>query len=309
MVTNAMTNELITEGLSGIIPPLATPFNRRGGLDEGGFRANLARYTGAGLSGVLTSGTTGEAAFLTEDERLWLVDLARPIIKAPQILIAGTGLESTARTLKLSREAIARGADAVLILPPAYYKSAMKPEILERHFLAVADGARRPVLIYSIPQCTGFAMDAAMLGRLSRHPNIPGMKESSGNLDFVRAVLSKARKGFRLMIGSAAALRAGFELGAAGAVLSQANFDPLICVAAYEALARGDSRAAENLTKRLAIMMERITGPFGVAGIKAALDLSGYHGGPPRAPLMEVSPANRRKIAAALKEARAGLDV
>ncbi len=303
-----MTNQEIVEHLSGLIPPAATPFTRRGGIDEGALRHNLGRYIEAGVSGVLVAGSSGEAPYLTVEERLRLVEVARSIVKAPALLLAGTGLEGTAQTLDLSREAIARGADAVLVLPPDYYKSAMRPEVLETHFRKLADGIRRALLIYSIPQFTGFAMDLGMIGRLSRHPNIAGMKESSGNLDFLRAVRDKARRSFRLLIGSALCLAAGLELGAKGAILSQANFEPQVCLGIYEAVRRGDKVTAEKLGKRLAMLAHSITAPYGPAGIKAAMDLMGYRGGDPRPPLIPISAVNRKKIGAALKQARAGLD-
>jgi 4-hydroxy-2-oxoglutarate aldolase len=303
-----MTNAEIIERLSGFIFPVTTPFNRRGGIDAGALRQNISRYVNAGASGLLVAGSTGETPYLTEEERLRLVEAARGVVKAPALLMAGTGLEATAQTLRLSREAIARGADAVLVLPPDYYKSAMQPALLETHFRKVADGIRRPLLIYSIPQFTGFAMDPAMIGRLSRHPNIPGMKESSGNFDFLRALRAKAQPKFRLLMGSALSLAAGLELGASGAILSQADFEPQICLGVYEAFRRGDRAAAEKLGKRLAILVRDITAPYGIAGIKAAMDLAGYRGGKPRPPLMPVNTATRNKIAAALKKARAGLD-
>lgn len=303
-----MTNEQIIEQLEGVIPPIATPFNRRGGIDEGALRENLLQYAGTDLAGVLVAGSTGEAAYLTDAERLRLVEIARGVIKPPQLLMAGTGVESTVQTVKLSREAIARGADAVLVLPPCYYKPAMCPAVLETHFRVVADALRRPLLIYSIPQFTGFAMDPAMLGRLSRHPNICGIKESSGQLDLDRAILRKSMKGFRVFIGSALSLPAAFELGACGAILSQANFEPQMCIGLYEAYCRKDKQTTAKLRDRLGILAREVTGPFGIPGIKYALDLLGYRGGIPRPPLLPLAPGDRRKIAAALKRARAGLD-
>lgn len=304
-----MTSKQIADRLTGVIPPVVTPFNRRGDIDDGAFRANLERYAASDLSGVLVAGSTGEAAFLTEAERLRLVDLARQIVRPPRLLIAGTGLESTAQTLKLSREAIARGADAVLLLPPAYYKPAMRPPLLEAHFRAVGDSVRRPVMIYSIPQFTGFAMEAAMLARLSRHANIHGIKESSGNFEFDRAILGQVSKRFRVMIGSALVLPDAFELGASGAILSQSTFEPQICSGLYQAWRRGDREMAADLQRRLRILAERITGPYSVPGVKHAMDLSGYCGGSPRQPFLPLLPAARKQIAAALKEARDGLTV
>jgi 4-hydroxy-2-oxoglutarate aldolase len=303
-----MTNTEIIEHLSGLIPPAATPFNRRGGIDEGALRHNLGRYTEAGVSGVLVAGSTGEAPFLGEMERLRIIEVARGAVKPPALLLAGTGLQGTAQTVRLSREAIARGADAVLVLPPDYYKAAMRPEVLQKHFQTIADGIRRPLLIYSIPQFTGFAMDPAMIGRLSGHPNIVGIKESSGNLDFFRAVREKTRRSFRLFMGHGLHLTGGLELGATGAILAQANFEPQICFGVYEAFRRGDSPTTEALAKRLAILAQNITAPYGIPGIKAAMDLAGYRGGDPRPPLMPVSAAARKKIEMALKEARAGLN-
>src|SRR5208337_3683363 len=205
-------NEVI-KNLKGVICPVVTPFNRRGDVDEGFFRENLSRITGIGLAGVLVAGSTGEAPYLAERERLRLVEVAREIVKPPEILMAGTGLESTTATLKLSREAVARGADALLVLTPNYYKPRMDSDALVAHYRAAGAGVTRPVMIYSIPQFTGLEIDPATIAKLSRLPNVVGLKESSGKLDFVSAVLRKVRPGFRVLVGSAAilydALRAG----------------------------------------------------------------------------------------------------
>ncbi|MGH9354920.1 MAG: dihydrodipicolinate synthase family protein [Terriglobia bacterium] len=304
-----MTYKEIVARLEGAFPPVTTPFNRRGGIDEKGFRANMQRYAGSGLNGVVVAGSTGEAPYLTESERLRLVELAREVIQPPQLLIAGTGLESTAQTLRLSREAVARGADALLVLPPVYYKSLMKPEIIETHFRAVADGLKRPVLLYSIPQCSGLQMDVEMIGRLSRHPNIPGLKESSGNLDFVRAILGKVKKNFRLLMGAGSGFAAALEAGAAGGILVQCCFEPQLCMGLYGAFRHGDVAAVERLQGLLRILVSEISIPYGIPGAKAALDLTGYAGGDPRPPLLPASPAMQRKIASALRRVRAKLEV
>src|SRR5437660_427960 len=197
-----MTSKQILAQLKGIFPPVVTPFDRRGEVDEGRFRENLRKYAGVGLGGIVVTGSTGEAPYLTERERLRLVELAREIVKPPEVMIVGTGLESTRETLRLSREVIARGADALLVVTPNYYKSKMDATALSAHYRALADGVRRPVLIYSIPQFTGVHIDAATIGVLSRHPNIAGLKESSGNLAFVREVLRKVKPSFRVLVGS-----------------------------------------------------------------------------------------------------------
>ncbi len=303
-----VTRKDIIDNLRGIFLPIVTPFNRRGGIDEGCFRENLRRYVEAGLAGILVAGSTGEAPYLAERERLRLVQLARELVRPPQLLIAGTGLESTRATIFLSREAIARGADVVLVLTPNYFKSRMDSAALTAHYRAVADAVRRPVEIYSIPQFTGIYIDVGTIARLSRHPNIVGLKESSGNLTFVRAVLRKVRPAFRVLVGSGVIILEGLRAGAAGGVLGQAGFVPELCVGLHEAFRHGQMRVARSLQQRLALLVEKIHVPYGVAGVKAALDLCGYHGGTPRAPLLSLDTAGRRAVAAAIKEARLGLE-
>ena len=304
-----MTRDQIIENLEGIFAPVVTPFNRRGDVDEGFFRENLSRNAGSGLAGVLVSGSSGEAPYLTESERLRLVEIARQVVKPPEILLVGTGLEGTQATLRLSREAVARGADALLVLTPNYYKPRMDAGALVAHYRAVAAGLARPVLVYSIPQFTGLSVDPTTLGKLSRLPNVVGLKESSGKLDYVRDVLRKVRPGFRVLVGSAAILYDALRAGAVGGVLSQADFVPALCVGLYEAFLYRRAREARALQQRLFPLAEKVSAPYGVAGIKAALDLSGYHGGVPRPPLLPISAQARKQIAAALREGCEGLDL
>ena len=304
-----MTRNEVLKNLEGVICPVVTPFNRRGDVDEGFFRENLSRISGIGLAGILVAGSTGEAPFLTENERLRLVEVAREVVRAPEILMVGTGLESTKATLQLSREAVARGADALLVLTPNYYKPRMDSAALVAHYRSVAAGVTRPVLIYCIPQFTGLEVDVATIARLSRLPNVVGLKDSSGNLDFVRAVLRKVRPGFRVLVGAVSIFYEALCAGAVGGVLGQSHFSPALCVGLYEAFLHNRGKEARNLQERLLPLAQKIAIPYGVAGIKAALDLCGCHGGTPRLPLLPVSAQARKQIAAALHEANAGLTV
>jgi 4-hydroxy-2-oxoglutarate aldolase len=304
-----MTREQITKNLRGVIAPVVTPFNRRGDVDEGLFRENLGRYVGSGLAGILVAGSTGEAPYLAETERLRLVEIAREIVKPPELLLAGTGLEGTEATLRLSREAVARGADALLVLTPSYYKARMGSQALVVHYRVVAAGVTRPVVVYSIPQFTGLCIDPETVGKLSRLPNVVGLKESSGKLGFVRAILRKVRPDFRVLVGTVAIFHDSLRAGAVGGVLAQADFAPTLCVALYDAFLHRRAREARELQQRLLPLAQKIDIPYGVAGIKAALDLCGYHGGAPRLPLLPVSVQAKKEIAAALRESRAGLDL
>jgi 4-hydroxy-2-oxoglutarate aldolase len=308
-----MTHKEIVANLMGIFPPVVTPFNKRGDIDEGQFCENLRRYAGVGLSGIVVAGSTGEAPYLAERERLRLAELARDIVRPPELLIAGTGLECTRETVRLSREAVARGADAVLVLTPNYFKSRMNSALLVSHFRAVADSLRRPVIIYNIPQFTGVRMEPSAIALLSRHQNVVGLKESSGDLKYFRSILRAVKQNghpeFRVLSGAASIMLDALRAGAAGGVLGQANFAPELCVSLYEAFRQGRRKAAMELQQRLMPLVHRISILFGVSGIKAALDLCGYHGGPLRSPLVALSAANRRIVAGAIREAHAGLDL
>jgi len=304
-----MTRDKVLKSLNGVICPVITPFNRRGGVDEGAFRENLDQLTGIGLTGILVAGSTGEAPYLGEGERLRLVEIARQAIKAPEILLVGTGLESTTATLKLSREVVARGADALLVLTPNYYKSRMDAPALVAYYRTVAAGVTRPVLIYSIPQFTGLTVDAPTIGKLSRLPNVVGLKESSGKLDYVKAVLGQVSRGFRVLVGAPSIFYDALCEGAVGGVLGVANYAPALCVGLHQAFLHRNAAGARDLQQRLELLGQKIQGPHGVAGIKAAIDLSGAHGGVPRPPLLPVSGQAKRQIAMALREANAGLAV
>ena len=296
-----MTSKEVVEHLRGVFVPTVTPFNRRGGIDEAGFRSNIRRYVKQGFNGILVAGSTGEGPYLTERERMRLVELARPLIPAPQLLLVGTGVETTSQTIHLSREAVKRGADALLVLTPGYFKNRMDSVALTAYFSAVGDAVRRPVMIYSIPQFTGIHIDPATIAKLSRHGNIVGLKESSGNMEFLREVLKKSKAGFHVLAGSALIMLDAFQAGASGAVLGPANYIPDLCLEIYKLYGRGELEAAQQLQQRIIPLVQDVNVRAGIPGIKYALDLCGYSGGKPRGPLMPLRPAEERKVAAALR--------
>jgi 4-hydroxy-2-oxoglutarate aldolase len=304
-----MTRKQIITNLKGVFPPVVTPFNRKGDVDLGLFRENLQRYMGVGLSGIVIAGSTGEAPYLTEQERLKLITAARDLVRPPDLLIASTGLESTLLTVRLSREAVARGADALLVITPNYFKARMDSAALLGYYRAVADAVRRPVIMYNIPQFTGIRMTPETIAALSRHPNIAGLKESSGDLTYVRKILRSVRQGFRVFIGSPAIFLDALRAGAAGGVLGQADYAPELVVALYDAFQKSQMKLARDLQQRLTFLAQNIAVPFGVAGVKAAVETRGYHGGAPRPPLTPVGTEGRRRIAEAIREAMRGLAV
>ena len=223
--------------LQGIIPALTTPFDDRGALALDRLRENIARYNRTGLSGYLAVGSTGESVLLDRAEFEKVLAASARNSGAGTRLIAGTGVDSTAETISRTEVAAKLGYDFALVCTPYFFKPMMKPEVLVEHYRRVADASRIPILLYSVPQFTGIAIEADLAARLAEHPNIAGMKDSSGNVDRVGAILASVPETFQLMTGSATTVYPSMQLGAKGAILALADFLPELCVALHAAAA------------------------------------------------------------------------
>jgi dihydrodipicolinate synthase/N-acetylneuraminate lyase len=188
----------------------------------------------------------------------------------------------------------------------------MNSDLLVSHFRSIADAVRRPIIIYNIPQFTGVRMEPSALATLSRHENIAGLKESSGDLKYLRSILSAIKRNgnpaFRVLCGSAVIQLDALRAGAAGGVLGQADFVPELCVGLYESFQQGRMKTAKTFQHRLIPLAQIISVQYGVAGIKAAADYCGYHGGAVRPPLKPLQASDRHVVINAVRGARAGLD-
>jgi len=293
--------------LKGIFPPLVTPFSEDGALDLPAFEANLDRYLAFDLAGYLVLGSNGEAQSLAEAEKLLLVEAARRRSNGRTIL-AGTGLESTQATIELTRKAADAGADAALVLTPHYYRTQMTLDVLRRHFEAVAEASPIPVLLYTVPQFTGLPCPPELPAALAAHPGIAGMKDSSGDVALLGRILGSVPSAFAVLCGSAPVLYPALSLGAAGGILAVACCAPRPVAALYRAMERGDHRAARRLQLALSPLAAAVTSGYGVAGLKAAMDVAGFRGGAPRRPLQPVHPAARADIYPLLERAEAAVD-
>jgi 4-hydroxy-2-oxoglutarate aldolase len=288
--------------LAGILPPLVTPFRADGGLDLAAFEANLESYSAFDLGGYLVLGSNGEAAALEEDEKLTLVAAARRLAGS-RLLLAGTGLESTRATVAFTRRVADLGADAALVLTPHYYKAQMSHEALRLHFERVADASRIPVLLYSVPSFTGLPFPPSLAASIAGHPNIAGMKESSGDLGLLGRIVSSVPASFVVACGSAPVVYPALCLGAVAGILAVACCAPGPAVALYRAFQSGDHARARRLQAALTPLAIAVTAAWGVAGLKAAMDTAGFRGGFVRAPLLPVPPAAREELAAVLAQA------
>lgn len=285
--------------VKGILPPVVTPFRADGGLDVAAFEANLEAYAAVGVAGYLVLGSNGEAGSLDEDERLVLVRVARARAGA-RLLLAGTGLESTRATLAFTRRAADAGADGALVLTPHYYRAQMTAEALRRHFEAVADASPIPVWLYSVPQFTGLPFPPALAEALSAHPNVAGMKESSGDLTLLGRIVDAVPPTFAVVCGSAPVLYPALCLGAAAGILAVACCAPRAAVALEAAFRRGDHARARALQRALTPLATAVGPTYGVAGLKVAMDLVGWRGGEPRAPLLPAPARARDELRALL---------
>jgi 4-hydroxy-2-oxoglutarate aldolase len=289
-----------------VFTPLVTPFRPDGSVDTVAFESNLELYAQQDLAGALVLGSNGEAGSLDEGEKLALVGIARAHLDQ-RLLLVGVGLESTRATIGLAKKVADQGADAALVLTPHYYKARMTTEALTAHFEAVADASPIPVLLYSVPAFTGITWPAGLAETLAAHPNIAGIKESSGDLGLMGRLCASAPPTFAVASGSAPTFYAALCVGASAGVLAASCCAPGPVAALYRAHEAGDHARARSLQRAIMPLAVAVTAGHGVAGLKAAMDAAGFRGGAVRAPLLPVGEAARRDLVELLARAATAL--
>ncbi|MGA3103301.1 MAG: dihydrodipicolinate synthase family protein [Terriglobales bacterium] len=372
--------------LSGIFPPITTPFYPDGEVYYKKIESNVERYSRTPVAGIVIQGSTGEAILLSDQERRDVLKAALSAAAPNKVMIAGTGIESAHETLRLTEYAAELGYDAAMVRTPHYYKKQMAPANLLAFYRTVADRSALPIIIYNFPQATGYDMPAEVVIELAGHPNIVAIKESSGNLDKVKAIVEgtrhikrqvtvtdtfeavtprmlkaavaesekqsrelvsiaaltdssaltkssdtmerrpsspvqgkpaveavskpsssavtvvgnlKTRKkevGFQVMVGAAHQLEPSLALGAVGAILAFAVPAPMACYEIYAALKDGDAALAREKQDRVKLAAQRVVGDLGVPGVKYAMDLNGYYGGPARLPFLPLTGEQKVEI-------------
>ncbi|MDH7513166.1 MAG: dihydrodipicolinate synthase family protein [Clostridiales bacterium] len=281
--------------LSGVFAALTTPFaGEKVALDKLG--ENLLKYNQTGLAGYVVLGSTGEAVFLSDKEGEELVIEARKKAPPSKKIIVGTSRESTRATIEFTNRIAGLGADAALIKPPYYYKSMMTHEVLKRYYFSIADRVGIPVLIYNFPQNTGIPISPPLLVELSGHPNIAGIKDSSGNLSNLAESLPLLPEKFSFFMGHGSILLAGLVMGACGGILAMAAAIPDLCVKLYSLFVEGKNAEAKKLQLDLVPLNKLLTQTLGIPAIKHALDLRGFYGGPPRPPLLPLEEKEKQDV-------------
>jgi len=337
--------------LHGIFPPITTPFYPDGNLYFKKLEANVERYSKTPVAGLVALGSTGEAIFLSDQERRDVLKSTREAAAPNKVLIAGTGIESAVETLRLTEYAAELGYDVAMVRTPHYYKKQMQPANILAFYRTVADRSPLPVIIYNFPQATGYDIPVESVIELAEHPNLIGMKESSGDVEKVHRMvegtqhvkrtatvtetfdavtprmlkaanqsngqggelvqvgtLAGAAKqsssavsvvaglrtrqkevGFQVLVGAAQKFDPSLQAGAVGGILAFADAAPTACYEIYAAWKEGDVELARLKQERIVKAAQRVVGELGIPGMKHAMDLNGYFGGPVRLPLLPLT--------------------
>jgi 4-hydroxy-2-oxoglutarate aldolase len=289
--------------LAGCFPPIPTPFDADGRVDHDHLALNLEKWQKTPLRGSVVLGSNGEAVLLKTDEKIEIWKTAGQIIGPDHLFIAGTGCEATGETVELTEKAAQSGAHAAMVVTPHYYKARMDHHALVTHYTTIAEQSPVPIILYNVPASTGIDLSAETIVELARHPNIIGLKESSGNVVKMGEVVSRSGDGFQVLAGSGSFLLPALSIGAVGGVMALAAVAPHALAEIVADFQKGDMRHARDTQLRLIAANAAVTSQFGIPGLKAALDRIGMYGGPVRPPLRPLDKDQEATLDNILREA------
>jgi len=291
----------MSPAISGIFPALTTPFEK-GDLSVSQLKSNIEKFERIDLSGYLVLGSTGESVLMNDRERITAVETVRASASEGKTIVAGTGMQSTRATIEFTNLAADAGADYALVVTPFYFKRQMTAQNLEYYYREVAEGSMIPILMYNVPKFTGLDLPLKAILSVADHPNIVGLKDSSGNIALVSELIKACPADFLILQGTGSVLFASLMLGAQGGILALSNVAPAETVKIFEMVKAGEMEKAREIQMRLITLNEMIVNTYGVPGIKCALDMVGYFGGHPRPPLQPVDQEIKDSIGHLLKD-------
>ncbi len=267
----------------GIFPALVTPFTDDGKtIDEERLRILVNHCIEQGVHGVVPCGTTGEFVNLSTEEKKRVIKTVIDEVNGRVPVIAGTGASGTRETVEMTKYAKDAGATAALIVTPFYLKPADRG--IYEHYSTIATEVDLPIILYNIPQCTGLSLPWQMVEDLAQIPNIVGVKDSSGQLSFILAVLEKVRDKINVLCGHDEVVIAALAAGCSGAILASANVIPDVWIQIYNHIKNGELQKARELQYKVQ-KIARIIAGSGAVGTKAALNMMKIKVGPVRMPL------------------------
>ena len=293
---------------TGVMPPMITPFTADGAVDHAAFIANIERWNEDALGGYLVNGSNSETAYLSEEEKLQLLRHTLKHAKAGRTIIAGTGLESLPETIRFTNVCAAEGAGYALVLTPCYYHSEMTSAALTDFFTRLAEASRIPILIYNVPKFSHVNIKADAVKKLAEHPNIVGMKDSAGDVPQLASFLSvSAGQDFEIFAGTVAVWFPALALGIEAGIHATANCAPNACAAVQQAYAAGDHELARAIYQVLLPLNTAVTATYGIAGLKYAAEILGYHGKAVRCPLQPLTEKQQQELRLIVETARQGM--
>jgi dihydrodipicolinate synthase/N-acetylneuraminate lyase len=269
----------------GVFVPVPTPF-RGDDVATDRLGCNFQNWNAAKLSGYVVLGSTGEFPMLSEGERDRVLVAAREAIPRDKTFLAGTGANSTLHTIRQTKRAAEIGADGAIVITPHYFTKGFSQATAQvRHYMAVADASPIPIMLYNFPLNTGLNLEAETVARIAEHPNVCGIKDSSGNIPQAAQIIDQTPKTFHVLVGAASALLPALAIGGSGGVLALALIAAREFCDVYALGKAGRWEEAKALAARMLCADRGIAGRYGIGGLKAALDLQGLFGGPCRSPL------------------------
>jgi 4-hydroxy-2-oxoglutarate aldolase len=302
------TDSKLADKLCGVLLPITTPFQRDGAVDLSGLRSNIVKWNKTEIAGYVVLGSTGERVNLNADEQLEVIATAREDVPGNLIFIAGVGEQSTRGTIQeIERLARTVSVDAVLVITPHFYRTAITQAALVAHYAAVADASSVPLILYSMPALTGIKIEPPTAAVLSEHPNIIGIKDSSNDIAALQETIKLVQDDFAVLTGNGTVLREACGAGACGAILAVGCVAPELCLQIFRAAKSGEHERSERLQGSLTPLAAAVTTRFGIGGLKAALDMVGYAGGHVRAPLRAPDDKARAEISRCVKAAEQAL--
>ena len=278
----------------GIIPPLVTPFDGDGNVDEAGLRAVIRYVRDGGVHGVFIAGSTGEAYALGEKQFSQALEIAVDEVKGALPVFVGTGRITTSESVHIAQLAEKNGADALSVVTP-YFITPTQDELYD-HFEAICNATELPVLLYNNPGRTGCVIEPETIARLAAIDNVVGMKDSAGNMGKMVDTLRLCPENFALFCGFDMVIYPTLAAGGAGAVPASGNIAPRLIVDLYEQFRRGNLAQARSLQEKLAPLRKAFSLGTFPAVLKEGLNLMGVPAGNPLLPVRPLTPEARKKL-------------
>lgn len=277
----------------GVCTAMVTPF-LNGNINYPMAEQLLRRQIDAGIRAVVVAGTTGESPTLSDAEKITLFHRCKEYVRDECLIIAGTGSNSTAHAIELSKAAENAGADALLVVSPYYNKAT--PDGLYIHYSAVARSVHIPVILYNVPSRTGVDIPVSVYRRLSQLPNIVGVKEASADIVKLARIRRECGDGFTIWCGNDDQVVPAMSLGAKGVISVLSNACPAEAVTMCEAALKGDYESASLLQCSLLPLIDLLFCEVNPIPVKEAMRLSGFDCGDCRLPLSRMSEDNLTRL-------------